>query len=595
VRRPLSPVLTVALPLLLLGGACTSDDGRAVSVGRVERATVTEVVEAPGTVTARAVAAVTSPAEATVSQVLVADGTQVRRGTVLLRLDSPSATATLRAALAAQAVGGDTVSRALAASTLQSARATVDALTVRAPVDGVVTYGASAPAAAGSGDLLGSLPGALQGAASSLLGGSDDGSSVTTDDISVGAPVGEGTPLLTVTDISALGISAEVDETDVLLVSAGVRAEVLLDAVPAATYSGTVTGVDLSPQSSTRGGVGYRVRLSLTGDPKPRPGMSAVVRLQVREARDAVSVPAAAVVRDGPDDVVFLVDGGVVRRRVVDVGAQGTDRVEVRSGLAVGDEVVIRDADGLRDGPALEAVDVHRSYRLDGVQVDALRGVSMAVAEGDYVAVVGPSGSGKSTLMHLLGGLDRPTSGVLRVGGRDVAGLSEDELAEVRGQTVGFVFQAFQLLARTSAVDNVAMPLVYRGLGRAERRRRATAALESVGMGHRLGHTPNQLSGGEQQRVAIARALVGEPSVLLADEPTGNLDTRTGEDVMQLLEGLHQDRGLAVVLVTHDRDVAARADRVVAVRDGLLEGAVSVDPPRPSAEPDPRQGGEQPA
>ena len=221
--------------------------------------------------------------------------------------------------------------------------------------------------------------------------------------------------------------------------------------------------------------------------------------------------------------------------------------------------------------PALEAIDVTRSYQLDGVTVEALRGVSLTVERGDYAAVVGPSGSGKSTLMHLLGGLDRPTSGVLRVGGRDIAALSEDELAEVRNATIGFVFQAFALLGRTSAVDNVAMPLVYRGLRRAERRRRARAALERVGMGHRLDHRPAQLSGGEQQRVAIARALVGDPQVLLADEPTGNLDTRTGEEVMALLEQLNRDQGVAVVLVTHDRDVAARARRQIRVRDGRLE------------------------
>ncbi len=221
--------------------------------------------------------------------------------------------------------------------------------------------------------------------------------------------------------------------------------------------------------------------------------------------------------------------------------------------------------------PALEAVDVTRSYALDGVTVEALRGVSVRIEQGDYVAVIGPSGSGKSTLMHLLGGLDRPTTGTLRVAGRDVAELTEDELARVRNQTLGFVFQAFQLLPRTTAVDNVAMPLVYRGLKRSERRSRAVQALTQVGMGHRLDHRPNQLSGGEQQRVAIARALVGEPQVLLADEPTGNLDSRTGEEVMALLERLNAEQGVAVVLVTHDRDVAARARRQVRVRDGRLE------------------------
>jgi putative ABC transport system ATP-binding protein len=222
--------------------------------------------------------------------------------------------------------------------------------------------------------------------------------------------------------------------------------------------------------------------------------------------------------------------------------------------------------------PALEAVDVTRSYRLEGVTVEALRGVSLTVEQGDYAAVVGPSGSGKSTLMHLLGALDRPTTGTLLVGGRDVSTLGEDELADLRNRTIGFVFQAFQLLARTSAVDNVGMPLVYRGARRAERRARARAALERVGMGHRLDHRPNELSGGEQQRVAIARALVGEPQVLLADEPTGNLDTRNGAEVMALLEQLNREQGVAVVIVTHDLEVAARARRQVRVRDGLLEG-----------------------
>ncbi|HEV7658008.1 MAG TPA: ABC transporter ATP-binding protein [Mycobacteriales bacterium] len=203
--------------------------------------------------------------------------------------------------------------------------------------------------------------------------------------------------------------------------------------------------------------------------------------------------------------------------------------------------------------------------------MQALRGVSLRVEPGGYVAVVGPSGSGKSTLMHLLGALDRPSAGTLRVGGRDVATLSQDELAHARNETIGFVFQAFQLLPRTSAVDNVAMPLVYRGVRRGERRRRAETALAAVGMQHRLDHTPNQLSGGEQQRVAIARALVGDPQVILADEPTGNLDSVRGAEVMDLLEALNRDRGVALVVVTHDLEIAARARRQLRMRDGQAE------------------------
>ena len=208
---------------------------------------------------------------------------------------------------------------------------------------------------------------------------------------------------------------------------------------------------------------------------------------------------------------------------------------------------------------AVEAVDVRRSYDLGGAKVEALRGVSLRIDAGEYVAVVGPSGSGKSTLMHLLGCLDRPTSGELRVGGRDVATLDDSELADLRNRTIGFVFQSFALLGRTTALDNVGLPLVYRGVRRAERRERAAAALTAVGLGHRLDHRPGQLSGGEQQRV------------LLADEPTGNLDTRSGGEVMAILESLVHDRGVAVVLVTHDLEVAALANRRIRVRDGLLE------------------------
>jgi putative ABC transport system ATP-binding protein len=224
------------------------------------------------------------------------------------------------------------------------------------------------------------------------------------------------------------------------------------------------------------------------------------------------------------------------------------------------------------DLPVVEAHGITKVYRMGRVEVRALDGVDIAVAHGDSLAIMGPSGSGKSTLLGLLGGLDRPTSGSLAFEGRDVASLDDDELARVRNQVVGFVFQNFQLLPRTSALGNVGLPLVYRGLGRAERRRRATEALEAVGLAQRLQHRPSQLSGGEQQRVAIARALAAEPAMLLADEPTGNLDSRSGDEVLELLARLRAERGVAVVVVTHDAGVAARLDHTLLVRDGRLEG-----------------------
>ena len=217
----------------------------------------------------------------------------------------------------------------------------------------------------------------------------------------------------------------------------------------------------------------------------------------------------------------------------------------------------------------LEARAVTKSYILEEVEVNALRGVDLEVCRGEMLAIMGPSGSGKSTLMHIVGLLDHPTTGMVTVDGEDVSGMSPNELATVRNKRIGFVFQSFNLLARTTAQVNVELPLVYSGVSGAERTRRAQAALERVGLGNRLGHMPNQLSGGQQQRVAIARALVTEPSIVLADEPTGNLDSRSGVEVMQILQELN-DQGITVVLVTHDARVARHAQRVVHIRDGEI-------------------------
>ncbi len=216
----------------------------------------------------------------------------------------------------------------------------------------------------------------------------------------------------------------------------------------------------------------------------------------------------------------------------------------------------------------IEIENITKVYQMGETEVRALNGVSLKIDDGEWTAITGPSGSGKSTLMAILGCLDTPTSGVYRLDGTDVARMRDDQLAAVRNKKIGFVFQQFNLLARTSALENVELPLLYSGLN--HRRDKAKAALEAVGLADRMRHHPNELSGGQQQRVAIARALVTEPSILLADEPTGNLDSKTSKEIMELFGELHRTRGITVIFVTHDPTIAANAQRVIHIMDGVV-------------------------
>jgi putative ABC transport system ATP-binding protein len=222
------------------------------------------------------------------------------------------------------------------------------------------------------------------------------------------------------------------------------------------------------------------------------------------------------------------------------------------------------------DGETLiQLSDIRRTYKVGGEEVHALRGVSLNIHRGEWVAIVGQSGSGKSTLMNVLGCLDTPTSGTYCINGKDVAGLTDDQQADIRNQEIGFVFQTFMLLPRETALANVELPLVYRGLSGRKRRKMAIEALEKVGLADRMKHRPNELSGGQRQRVAVARALVGNPSLLLADEPTGNLDSATGEEIIRLFQELH-GAGNTILLVTHEPKLAARCPRAVRIADGLI-------------------------
>jgi len=218
----------------------------------------------------------------------------------------------------------------------------------------------------------------------------------------------------------------------------------------------------------------------------------------------------------------------------------------------------------------IDVKDIKRNFKLGTETVKVLKGVNLQIEKGDYVALMGPSGSGKSTLMNILGCLDTPSSGEYILNGKDVSSLNDDQLAEIRNKNIGFVFQTFNLLPRTTALDNVALPMVYAGYSKAERNERATEVLTQVGLSDRMDHHPNQLSGGQRQRVAVARALVNRPAIILADEPTGNLDTKTSIEIMGLFDEIHAN-GNTVILVTHEEDIAEHAHRIIRLRDGVIE------------------------
>ena len=480
--------------------------------------------------------------------------------------------AAYRSAVARYSQSKATYTQALGA--LKQTQATADRTTILAPMDGVVTFLA-----------------------------------VERGEKVVGTAQMQGTEIMRIANLNTMNAWVDVDENDVALLAVGDTARVRVDALPEESFKGVVYEISHSPKTAGVGSqdevVNFEVRIRFVdADVRMRPGMSVSVDIETETKPDVIAIPIQSVtvdkgeltssVKDGPtvkdknadrakrptrpQSIVWISSGSTVEPRAVETGISDQGFIEISKGLSKGDLVVTGPYRAvtklLEPGMKIKVeAETDRRKRFDEMgseSVHALRDVTLNIGSNEYIALMGPSGSGKSTLMNMLGCLDTPTGGHYHFNGEDVSQLTDDELAEIRNQQIGFVFQTFNLLPRATALQNVELPLVYAGLSRSHRIDQAELSLKRVGLADRMDHRPNELSGGQRQRVAIARALVTDPSIILADEPTGNLDSKTGQDIMALFDELWRS-GNTVILVTHEEDIARHAKRIVRLRDGLIE------------------------
>jgi putative ABC transport system ATP-binding protein len=385
-------------------------------------------------------------------------------------------------------------------------------------------------------------------------------------------------------NISGMEVVIPFAESDASRLAFNQDVQVTFDAVPNLTISGHVIAVASAPTVSS-GVVNYYATVTLNQTSKTlKQGMTANATVTVSKATNAITVPNLAISRAAGQAYVYVYTSGQQVQTPIETGVVGDQFTEVTGGLNDGESVVlptVRAASGTGSGTTrlggggggqrpvvitLEAVT--KTYRMGRLEVPAVRGIDLHVAQREFVAIMGASGSGKSTLMNIIGCLDVPTTGRYLLDGTDVAKLDDDRLAQIRNRKIGFVFQSFNLIPRTSALHNVEMPLIY--AGQSGRTERAREALGAVGLADRERHQPSELSGGQQQRAAIARALVTNPAILLADEPTGNLDSGSSVEIMRLLSKLNTEQGRTIVLITHEQDIARFAERVVELRDGRI-------------------------
>ena len=625
-------IIAVVVALVVVGGGAawvatrsSSSTTAAPTLVAVTSGTIRQSVSASGTLEPAHRADLTFAVSGTVTSVPVAAGDKVRSGAVLATVDTASlktAVTSAKASVSAmqdqltaqQDAGSSAVQIVSTQAQLTDAEAKLtDAQTALAeasmtsPIAGTVAQvdiavgdsvtqsGSTASAASSSATGTGSSASSA-GASSPSAAGSSSSSSTTAQ--------------IVVISTTSWVVDASVGSADLPQLKKGLQAEITPTG-SATKIFGTVKSVGIIASSSSSGSATFPVTITVTGSPKGLyAGGAADVAIIVKQVENVLSVQTNAVHTEGGKTVVHQIKDGAQVSTPVKVGTTYGAVTQILSGLKAGDKVVgttfrlggnrPSGGTGTRQGaataraaprvrrsqrmtalpipyqgssPILRLVDVGKTYSTGSVQVEALHGISMEVDRGEYVAIMGPSGSGKSTLMHILGCLDVPTTGSYDLAGEDVAAMSEDALAHVRNRQIGFVFQQFNLLPALSAWRNVELPLCYSGVGRSERKERAMQVLERVGLGDRVDHRPGELSGGQQQRVAVARALVTDPALILADEPTGNLDSHSSADVLRLFVELH-DQGRTIVLITHEREVAESAQRVVRILDGQIDSAV---------------------
>ena len=420
------------------------------------------------------------------------------------------------------------------------------------------------------------------------------GGVVSEINVEPGQDVSRSATIMTVLDPTVVEVDGVVDEIDVLSIRVGATANVIMDALPGQEMLGAVSYIAPTP-SNQQGIVTYAVRIQVALPPGTivREGLTAIAQLVVNSEPNVLLAPIQAIRGSFDRPTVLVSQDGVLVERPVTTGSSDEFWVVVSEGLSEGELVVMESVGGFDFGPfgfgpgggfgggrgggycaarrmtaMIRLEDVTKIYSMGSVEVAALRGISLTIERGEMVAIMGPSGSGKSTLMNVLGCLDVPTSGRYFLEDEEVGLLGDNRLASIRNKKIGFVFQTYNLLARASALANVELPLLY-GRER-DRRRRSLDALARVGLADRVSHKPPELSGGQQQRVGIARALVKNPAIILADEPTGNLDSKSSLEIMAILSDLNRNEGHTVIIVTHERETAEQTGRIISMLDGLV-------------------------